>query len=80
MTSSIKYDDVITKIKMSYIFFDPRQMFYKTAKFGGVWTNTSADNYLHRLNFDVRLRNVQQLFEARSDDERLMLRRGLNHE
>ena len=44
MTSSIKYDDVITKIKMSCIFFDPRQMYYKTAKFGGVWTNTSADN------------------------------------
>ena len=44
MTSLIKYDDVITKIKMSCIFFDPRQMYYKTAKFGGVWANTSGDN------------------------------------
>ena len=44
MTSSIKYDDIITKIKMSCIYFYPCQMYYKTAKFGGVWRNTSGDN------------------------------------
>ena len=44
MTSSITYEEVITKTKNSYIFFDPCQMYNKTAKFGEVRRNTLGDN------------------------------------
>ena len=44
MTSSIKYADVITKTKNSYVFFAPLQILYQTAKFGKVRVNISEDN------------------------------------